>query len=75
MEYTKDMILGVHYNEVHKVVKTRGTSWKSRILKAIKTHKVATTVVISGMIFISMDVVLITNFIRISCEKLLVNVL
>lgn len=65
MEYTKDMILGVHYDEVHKVIRTKGTSWKDRLLKVIKTHKFATTVVISAIIFISMDVVLITNFVHI----------
>lgn len=65
MEYTKDMILGVHYDEVHKVVKPKRTSYKERILKKVKSHKIATTAVISAIIFISIDVVLITNFIHI----------
>lgn len=65
MEYTKDMVLGKHYKEVRKVIKTKGTSWKSRALKVIKAHKIATTAVISAIIFISIDIVLITNFIQI----------
>lgn len=65
MEYTKDMILGGHYGEVHKVVKSKGTSWKYRLLKIIKTHKIATTAVISAIVFISIDIVLISNFVQI----------
>lgn len=65
MEYTKDMILGKHYKEVHKVVRPKGTSWKSKLLKMMKIHKIATTAVISAIIFVSIDVVLITNFIQI----------
>lgn len=65
MEYTKDMILGKHYKEVHKVIRTKGTSWKGRLLKTIRMHKIATTAVVSAVIFVSIDVVLITNFIHI----------
>lgn len=65
MEYTKDMILGGHYGEVHKVVRRKRTSWSDKILKAIKAHKIATTAVVSAVIFVSIDVVLISNFIQI----------
>lgn len=65
MEYTKDMILGKHYKEVHQVIRTKRTSWQSRLLKTIRMHKIATTAVISAIIFVSIDVVLITNFIHI----------
>lgn len=65
MEYTKDVILGRHYGEVHKVVRSKGTSWKYRLLKIVKAHKIATTAVVSAVVFVSIDVVLITNFIHI----------
>ena len=65
MEYTKDMILERRYNEVHKVVRAGGTSWKSRALKMVRSHKIATATVISAVIFVSIDMVLITNFIHI----------
>lgn len=65
MEYTKDVVLGKHYKEVHQVVITKGISWQSRLLKTIRMHKIATTAVISAIIFVSIDVVLITNFIHI----------
>lgn len=65
MMYTKDVIIGKHYKEVHKVTRTKGTSWKEKLLKKIRKHKIATTAVASAIIFISIDVVLITNFIHI----------
>ena len=65
MEYTKDVILGVQYGEVHKVAIPRGKSWKSKLLKAIKTHKIVTTAVVSAIVFVSIDVILVTNFIHI----------
>ena len=65
MEYTKDMILGKHYKEVHKGVRANETSWKGRALKIMQKHKLATTAVVSAIIFVSIDVVLITNFVHI----------
>lgn len=62
MEYTKDMILGVHYNDVNRVTKNKGTS---RVLQAIRAHKIITATVLSAVVFISIDVVLITNFFRV----------
>lgn len=65
MEYTKDMILGVRYSDVHGVVKNRATKWTSRVLQAIRNHKIITATVLSAVVFISIDVVLITNFFRV----------
>lgn len=62
MEYTKDMILGVRYNEVNRATKNKG---KSRVLQAIRDHKIITATVLSAVVFISIDVVLITNFFRV----------
>lgn len=62
MEYTKDMILGVRYNEVNRATKNKGTS---RVLQAIRDHKIITATVLSAVVFISIDVVLITNFFRV----------
>lgn len=63
MEYTKDMILGVHYNEVHNVIKTRNRT--SRFFGHIRKHKLLATAILSVIIFISIDAILITNFFRI----------
>lgn len=62
MEYTKDMILGVRYEKDYD---ERKKSWTSSVANTIKNHKFITTAVVSAVIFISIDVVLITNFFRI----------
>jgi hypothetical protein len=65
MEYTKDMILTVRYGEVHNTLENVKNGRTSKILKAIKAHKIVTTTVLSAVVFISIDVILITNFFRI----------
>ena len=65
MEHTKDMILEVHYGEVHNEMKTDGRRWTSRVLQTIRRHKIITTTILSAVVFISIDAVLITNFFRI----------
>lgn len=62
MEYTKDMILGVRYEKDYD---ERKKGWTSSFANTIKNHKFITTAVVSAVIFISIDVVLITNFFRI----------
>ncbi len=64
MEYTKDMIFQVHYDEVNNVL-TRGKKRTSSFVQLIKRHKFITTAVLSAIVFISIDVVLVTNFFRI----------
>ena len=65
MEYTKDMILQVRYGEVNRTFKSKKEKRTSRFLKGIQKHKLMTTAVISAIVFISIDVMLITNFMHI----------
>lgn len=65
MEYTKDLILNVRYDEVNNTIRFKTKNRTSRFLQAVIKHKLITTAVISAIIFISIDVVLITNFFRI----------
>ena len=55
MEYTKDLILNVNYQEIkrHKSIK-----------KAILRHKVAFIALTSTILFVCIDIVLIMNFIE-----------
>lgn len=62
MEYTKDVILGVRYEDGYKLKSGR---WTSSLINAIKNHKIITMAVISAVVFISIDVVLVTNFFRV----------
>ncbi len=58
MEYTKDVVLSINYSEDKK-------RWTSRLANVIKSHKIMTATVFSGIVFISVDVVLVSNFFRI----------
>ncbi len=62
MEYTKDITLGVHYEKGYNEKKK---SWTSNIIYAVKKHKFIMATLISAIIFISIDVILITNFFKI----------
>lgn len=63
MEYTKDIIFKVHYDDVHK--KSVKGKWTSRVLQGVNKHKLIITTVFSAIVFICIDIVLITNFFRI----------
>ncbi|MCI9087866.1 MAG: hypothetical protein HFJ32_04880 [Clostridia bacterium] len=65
MEYTKDMILQVRYGEINRTLKNKKEKRTSKFLEGIQKHKLMTTAVISAIIFISIDVMLITNFMHI----------
>ncbi len=65
MEYTKDMILSVNYSDVKRGYKVKGKRWTSNIMQAIRGHKFIIATVLSGIVFIAIDVVLINNFFRI----------
>lgn len=60
MEYTKDLIFSVGYQTVkngNKQKKTRS------ILHKVKKHKILTMILVSAFIFITLDVILVFNFI------------
>lgn len=65
MEYTKDMILQVRYGEINRTLKNKKEKRTSKFLEGIQKHKLMITAVISAIIFISIDVMLITNFMHI----------
>ena len=65
MEYTKDIIFGVRYDEVSNTLKSVKPKRTSRLFKTIKKHKLIVATVLSAIVFICIDVVLITNFFRI----------
>lgn len=65
MEYTKDMILQVHYGEINRTLKNKKEKRTSKFLEEIQKHKLITTAVIAAIVFISIDVILVSNFVRI----------
>lgn len=65
MEYTKDLILNVRYNEVGSKFKLRHNSWTSSLIKKIKTNKTIMASLIGLLMFVVIDGVLLINFIHI----------
>lgn len=65
MEYTKDIIFGVHYDEVNNTLKSVKQKRTSKFLQEVKKHKLIIATVFSAVVFICIDIVLITNFFRI----------
>ena len=65
MEYTKDVILGVRYGEINRTIKSKKEKRTSKFLQGIQKHKLITTAVVSAIVFISIDMILVSNFVRI----------
>lgn len=63
MEYTNDMVFSVSYGEVNSLPNDKKRT--SKFLQIIKKHKIMVTALFSLIVFISIDVVLITNFFKI----------
>lgn len=69
MEYTKDMIFKVRYDQVNNVIRLKNTKWTSSFCKKLIKHKLITISVFIATIFIAIDSILIMNFVKI-LEKL-----
>lgn len=65
MEYTKDLILNIRYDESSNTLNLRSSKWTSRFIQKIKEHKLALTACAIFLTFVVMDVMLVTNFMHI----------
>ncbi len=65
MEYTKDLILNVHYSEVPNRLNFKRKDRTSHFFKMLKGHKIIATSVIAACILMIIDGILVTNFIKI----------
>lgn len=64
MEYTKDLIFNVHYDEVHQTIGLKKNKWTSRMIEKIKQHKMMTGAVLTVIFFMMIDGILIMNFVN-----------
>ena len=62
MEYTKDIIFGVRYDEVSNTLKSVKPKRTSRLFKTIKRHKLIVATVLSAIVFICIDIIIIIYF-------------
>lgn len=65
MEYTKDLILNIRYDESSNTLRLKAPKWTSTLIKKIKKHKLAVTTLAIFLTFVFMDVMLVTNFMHI----------
>ena len=65
MEYTKDLILNIRYDESSNTLRFKATKWTSKLIQKIKKHKLAVTTCAIFLTFVVMDVMLVTNFMHI----------
>lgn len=65
MEYTKDLILNIRYDESSNTLRLKAPKWTSKLIKKIKKHKLAVTACAIFLTFVVMDVMLVTNFMHI----------
>lgn len=70
MEYTKDLILNICYDERSNTLYLKKVKWTSKFLKKIEKHKMATTISAIFIMFTIMDIVLISNFMHILLIKI-----
>ena len=63
MEYTKDLVFSIQYDEVNKVAnfakKTRTSKWKA----AVKRHKLVTACIAIAFALMILDSILMLNFV------------
>ena len=65
MEYTKDLILNIRYDESSNTLRLKAPKWTSTLIQKIKKHKLAVTACAIFLTFVVMDVMLVTNFMHI----------
>ncbi len=65
MEYAKDEFFKIRYNTKLNRLQIKKEAWTSRIYEKIKTHKLITTVVLAFLIFSTINIIMIYNFMKI----------
>jgi len=65
MEYTKDLILNVRYDEVNNILNVKNPNFFKRVINKIKKNKIISISLITALIFITIDSILLLNFINI----------
>lgn len=64
MEYTKDLIARVRYDEVNNKIYVQNKSRTKKILNKMKKHKIVTVSVILFLILLMIDGILLFQFIH-----------
>ena len=65
MEYAKDEVFQVKYSTGLNRLKGKDETWTSRLASSIKKHKWITTIMIALLMFATINLIMIGNFIKI----------
>lgn len=65
MEYAKDNISRIKYKMRLNRLQIEDERWASKLLKKIQHHKLLTTIVIAFVMFSTLNIVMIYNFMKI----------
>lgn len=65
MEYAKDEVFQIRYNTSLNRLQIGKENWTSGLLKKIKRHKLISMVVIAFIMFSTVNVIMIYNFMKI----------
>lgn len=62
MEYTKDVIFNVQYNDNIEVIRLKKVGIKNKLFNIIKDNKFISSIFISLVILIAIDIMLVNTF-------------
>ena len=65
MEYAKDEFFKIRYNTKLNRFQMKKEAWTSRICEKIKAHKLITTVILAFLVFSTINIIMICNFMKI----------
>ena len=65
MEYAKDEIFDIRYDEIKDKLQFRKNDFKGNILYKIRKHKFLSTIVFGLMFFSTINLIMIYNFMKI----------
>ena len=65
MEYAKDEIFQIQYNEKLNQLQVKQERWTSKIYKKIKTHKFIITIIMAFIMFSTINLIMINSFFKI----------
>jgi len=65
MEYAKDEIFQIRYNNNLNRLEIGNKKWTSRFIKTVKRHKLISIIIIAFIIFSIANVIMIFNFMEI----------
>ncbi len=65
MEYAKEDVFKIRYNETSEKSKSCEENWTSKLKGKIRNHKLFSTIVLALLIFSTINIIMIYNFMNV----------